>query len=182
MLIDKSPPKSFNTYTETKFHPRASKFQCETPDANSLINRNTTLNIRSQAAQSHTKPIDITKRTTRHLIALQREEIHLHPPEHRHKFPQPGNPDKLLIQPHPQGADTTIKRSHNLPACRKGTPISNLNKIKRQRNTQQVEEHGKNPPNQRGGDRESASKRIQNNDSKDYPKSWKQKELQINRL
>ena len=170
MLIDKSPPKSFHTYTETKFHPRASKFQCETPDANSLINRNTTLNIRSQAAQSHTKPIDITKRTTRHLIALQREEIHLHPPEHRHKFPQPGNPDKLLIQPHPQGADTTIKRSHNLPACRKGTTISNLNKI-RQRNTQQVEEHGKNPPNQRGGDRESASKRIQNNDSKDYPKS-----------
>ena len=29
-------------------------------------------------------------------------------------------------------------------------------------------------PNKRGGDRESAWKRIQNNDSKDDPKSWKQ--------
>ena len=29
-------------------------------------------------------------------------------------------------------------------------------------------------PNQRGGDRESTLKRIQNNDSKDGPKCWKQ--------
>ena len=36
MLIDKSLPKSPHTYTETKLHPRASKFQCETLDTNSL--------------------------------------------------------------------------------------------------------------------------------------------------
>jgi len=44
--------------------------------------------------------------------------------------------------------------------------------MKRWRNTQQVEEHDKKPtkPNKRG-DRESASKIIQNNDSKDDPKS-----------
>ena len=29
-------------------------------------------------------------------------------------------------------------------------------------------------PNERGGDRESTWKRIQNNNSKDDPKSWKQ--------
>ena len=64
------------------------------------------------------------------------------------QVPQPGNLDKPLVQSHPQGADNTIKRSHDPPACRKGTPISNLNKMKRQRNTQQVEEHDKNLPNQ----------------------------------
>jgi len=55
-------------------------------------------------------------------IALQRDKIQLHPPEHRHKFPQPRNCDKTLVQPHPQGADSTIKRNHKVPFCRKGTP------------------------------------------------------------
>jgi len=35
-----------------------------------------------QAAQSHTKPVNISKLTTGHFIALQREEIKLHPPEY----------------------------------------------------------------------------------------------------
>ena len=35
---------------------------------------------------------------------------------------QPGNLDKPLVQPYPQGADSTIKRNHELPAYRKGTP------------------------------------------------------------
>ena len=29
--------------------------------------------------------------------------------------------DKKLVQLHPQGTDYTIKRNHELPACRKGT-------------------------------------------------------------
>jgi len=49
--------------------------------------RNTTLSIKIQAAQSHAKPIDTPKLTTGHFIALQREEIQLHPPEHRCKLP-----------------------------------------------------------------------------------------------
>jgi len=49
--------------------------------------RNTALSIKIQAAKSHTKPTDISKITTGHFIALQREEIQLHPPEHRHKLP-----------------------------------------------------------------------------------------------
>ena len=79
------------------------------------------LSIKRQAAQSHAKPIDTPKLTSGHFIALQREEIQLHPPEHRHKFPQPGNLDKSLVQPHPYGADSIIKRNHGLSAYRKGT-------------------------------------------------------------
>ena len=47
---------------------------------------NTALSIKIQAAQSHAKPIDTLKLTTGHFIALQREEIQLHPPEHWHSF------------------------------------------------------------------------------------------------
>ena len=43
--------------------------------------------------------------------------------------------------------------------------------MKRQRNIQQVKEHDK---NQRGGDRKSTRKRIQNNECKNDAKSWKQ--------
>ena len=82
---------------------------------------NTALSIKRQAAQSYAKPIDTPKLTTGHFIALQREEIQLHSPEHRHKLPQSGNLHKTLVQPHPQGAGYTIKRNHKLPACRKAT-------------------------------------------------------------
>ena len=84
-------------------------------------NRNTTLNIKRQAAQSPTKPRDTSKLATGHFIEPQREEIQLHPPEHRCKLPKPENLDKPLVQPHPQGASSTIKRNNKLPACRKGT-------------------------------------------------------------
>ena len=49
--------------------------------------RNMALNFNIQAAKSHTKPTDISKLTTGHYVALQREEIQLHPPEHHHKVP-----------------------------------------------------------------------------------------------
>ena len=48
--------------------------------------RNIVLSIKIQVAQSHTKPIDTSKLTTGHFIALQREEIQLQPPEHQHKL------------------------------------------------------------------------------------------------
>ena len=84
---------------------------------------NTALNIKRQAAQSRAKPIDAPKLITGHFIALQREEIQFHPLEHRHKLPQQGNPDKSLVQPHPQGTDLTIKMNKELSVCRKGNPI-----------------------------------------------------------
>ena len=56
--------------------------------------------------------------------------------------------DKPLVQPYPQGGTSTIKRIHKL-SIQKGHPKhSNLNKMKRQRNIQQVKEHDKSPPNQ----------------------------------
>jgi len=82
-------------------------------------NRNTTLNIRRRAAQSHAKPIDTPKLTMGHFLELQGKEIQFHPPEQRHKLPQPENLDKSVAQPHPHGADSTVKRNHELPACRK---------------------------------------------------------------
>ena len=87
-----------------------------------MQSKNTTLSIKRQASQSHVKPIDTQKLTTGHFIALQREEVQLHPPEHRRKVPQPGNLDKPLVQHHPQGAGSTVKRNHKLPTYRKGTP------------------------------------------------------------
>ena len=84
--------------------------------------RNITLSIKIQGAKSHIKTTDISKLTTGHFIALQREEIQLHPPEHRLKLPLPRNIDKPLVQPHPQGAGSTIKRNHKIPTYRNGTP------------------------------------------------------------
>jgi len=75
--------------------------------------RNTALSIKRLAAQSHTKPTDTRKLITGHFIALQREEIQLHPLEHRCKLPQPGNLDKPLVQPHPQGAASTINKKYS---------------------------------------------------------------------
>jgi len=49
--------------------------------------KNIALTFNIQAAQSHTKPIDISKLITGYSIALQRKEIQLHPPEHQHKLP-----------------------------------------------------------------------------------------------
>ena len=84
--------------------------------------RTIALNFNIQAAQSHTKPTDISKLITGHLSALQREEIQLYPPEHRHKLPSPGKLDKPLVQPHPQRGTSTTKRNHKLPEYRKATP------------------------------------------------------------
>ena len=51
-----------------------------------------------------------------------------------------------IVKPHPLGETSTIKRTTRI---QKGHPKhSNLNKMKRQRNTQQVKEHEKCPPSQ----------------------------------
>ena len=48
---------------------------------------NTAMGIKRQADQRHAKPIDTPTLTIGHFIALQREEIQLHPQEHRSKLP-----------------------------------------------------------------------------------------------
>ena len=84
--MDKSSSKSLHTYTETKHHPRANKFQSKTYNTKSPQRRNISLSINIQAAQIHTKHIDISKLTTGHFIALWRE-VQLHPPEQGCKLP-----------------------------------------------------------------------------------------------
>ena len=49
--------------------------------------RNITLSLNIQADQSHTKSTDISKCITGHFIALKKEEIQPHPPEHYTSFP-----------------------------------------------------------------------------------------------
>ena len=133
-LIDKRSSKSLHTYTETKLHPRVKKFQSKTYQANSQQRRNITLSIKIQAAKSHTEPIDTSQHTTGHLIALQREQIQLHPPEHQASFPNQetlishlSNPTHREEPPQKRGA-TNFQHTERPPKHR------NLNRMKRQRN------------------------------------------------
>ena len=85
--MDKSSSKNLDIYTEIKIHPRANKSHARHTKLILQQFRNITLSIEIQVAKSHIKHIDTSKLTTGHFIALQREEIQLHPPEHRCKLP-----------------------------------------------------------------------------------------------
>ena len=65
------------------------------------------LNLPEDVGQEdhQTQPVLIVKK--KH-ISLQREEVQLHPPEHRHKLSQLGNLDKSIIQTHPLSETSTI--------------------------------------------------------------------------
>ena len=70
-----------------------------------------------RTTQRHTEPIDTRKPTIGHWAALQRDEIQLHQPEHRHKLPQPGKQHGTATQPHqhgqtPQPRTTTLRTFH----------------------------------------------------------------------
>ena len=76
----------------------------------------------------------------------------------------------------PTGRNLHNKEELQTSSTQKGHPKnSNLNKMKRQRNIQQVKEHDKSPLNQTKEEEiGSLWKSIQNNDSKNDPKFWKQ--------
>jgi len=67
--------KPSSTQEPTSFRARHTKLILQQ-------HRNITLRIKTQGAKTHTKPIDTSKLTTGQFIALQREELQLHPPEH----------------------------------------------------------------------------------------------------
>ena len=72
-----------------------------------------------------------------------------YPPEHRHPSPAPGSLHNPLNQTYPLGVDTKNNGNYKPAACEKETPKHNkLSKMRRQRNTQQMKEQGKNPPDQ----------------------------------
>ena len=88
---------------------------------------------------------DTQKHTTRHGPAHQKDKIQPHAPEHRHNSLPTGSLHNALNQPYPLEADT----KNNGCSLRKGDPKhSKLSKMRRQRNTQQLKEQGKNPPDQ----------------------------------
>ena len=170
----KSSSKSLHTYTEIKQHPRANKFQSKTYHANSL------------ATQEHSPELQYTGCPKSHQTQwhLKTHYWTLHcTPDRRNADPPTRTPMQASLTrkpwqaPHPTpltGRNLQSKEEPQTARIQKGHPKhSNLNKMKRQRNIHQVKEHDKCPPNQRGGDREFTWKSIQNNDSKNDPKSWK---------
>ena len=85
--------------------------------------RNTALSIKRQAAQSHAKPTDTPKT---HYWTLHCTPERRDPPLPTRRPTQSAltrDLDKPLVQPHPQGGTSTIKRNHKLPAYGKATQI-----------------------------------------------------------
>ena len=148
-LINKSSSKSLHTYTETNHHPRAKKFQSKTNHAN------------SSATQEHSPELQYTgfpksHQTHRHLKTC---DWALHcTPERRNPAPPTRTPTQASLTRKPWQAThptpPTVRNLHNkeeppTARIRKGhLKHSNLNKMKKQRNTQQVKEQDKRPPNQ----------------------------------
>ena len=136
-------------YTETKLHPRANKFQSKTYQAN------------SPAMQEHSPELQHTgcpksHQTHRH---LKTHYWTLHcTPERRNPAPPTRTPTQAsLTRKAWQAIRPTTPIERNLQnkeepqtaRIQKGHPKhSNLNKMKRQRNTQQVKEQDKCLPNQ----------------------------------
>ena len=137
-------PKSLHTYTESKLHPRANKFQSKTYQANSATKQEYNPQHKNTGSQK-------SHQTHRHLkthywtLNCTPERRDLAPPTRtpmqasltrkpwQATHPTPPTGSKLHNKEEPQTA--RIQKGH--------TKHSNLNKMKRQRNTQQVKEHDK---------------------------------------
>ena len=134
--------KSSSTQEQTSSRARHTKLilqQC----------RNIALSFNIQAARSLTKPTDISKLITGHFIALQREEISSIHQITNTSFPNQETLTSHPSNPNPQQGNSTIKRTRQTARIQKGHPKqSNVNKVKRQRNTQQAKEQDKCPSNQ----------------------------------
>ena len=155
--MDKSSSESLHTYTETKHHPKANKFQAKTYHAN------------SPAMQEHSPKLQYTgglksHQTRRH---LKTPYWTLHCTPERNPSPPTRTPMQVFLTRKPGQATRptppTGRNLHNKEEAQAARiqkvhpKHSNLNKMKMQRNTQQVKQHENCPPNQtkKRGDRES---------------------------
>ena len=111
--------------------------------------RNTTSPTSREADWNYNSFTDTPKHTTRHSPAHQKDKIQPHPPEHRHQTPPPGSLQNTLNQSYRLGAETNNNRNYEPAACERDPTHIKLSKMRRQRNTQQMKEQGKNPPDQR---------------------------------
>ena len=111
--------------------------------------RNIALSINIQAAQSHTKPIDPSQNSLLDTPLHSREKIYCSIHQNTNaSFP---NQETLTSQSSnpPTGRNLHKKKEPQTTRIQKGhSKHSNLNKMKSQRNTQQVKEHEECPPSQ----------------------------------
>ena len=148
-LFNKSSSKGLHTHTETKPHPMANKFQSKTYEANSPTTQEHNPEHKNTGGQK-------SHQTHRH---LNTHYWTLHcTPERRDPVPPIRTPTQASPTTKPWQATRptppTRRNLHNkeesqTSSIQKGHPKhSNLNKMKRQRNSQQVKEHNQWPPNQ----------------------------------
>ena len=138
--------KWLHTYTETKHHPRTNKFQSKTYHTN------------FPATQEHFPELQYASCPKSHQTHwhLKTHYWILHcTPERSNPAPPTRTPTQSSVTRKPRQATRptppTARNLHNKeePEYRKATPKhSNINKTQRQRNTQQVKEEDKCPPNQ----------------------------------
>ena len=148
-LINKSSSKSLHTYTETKLHPRANKFQSKTYQANSPTTQEHNPEHKNTGSQK-------SHQTHRHLKTHyldtslhSREKISCSTARTLTQASLTRKPWQATLPSLPTGRNLHNKEEPQTSSIQKGHPKhSNLNKMKRHRNIQQVKEHNKCPPSQ----------------------------------
>ena len=98
-------------------------------------------------AKGHTKPIDTSKLTTGHFMHFREKRSHS---THQNTDTSSPNQETLkpLIQPHPQGGTSSIKRNHKLPAYRKAPKTQQPKQDEKAEKYSAGKEYDKSPPNQ----------------------------------
>ena len=109
-----------------------------------LQQRNIALSIKIQAAQSHSKPIDTSKLTTGTLHCTPERTDSTPPIRTQTQVSLSRKPCQVTRPTPPTGMNLHNKEEPQTSSIEKGHPKhSNINNMKRQRNTQQVKEHDK---------------------------------------
>ena len=145
--MDKSSSESLHTYTETKHHPKANKFQTKTYHANSPAMQEQSPKLQyTGGLKSH--------QTHRH---LKTPYWTLHCTPERNLSPPTRTPMQVFLTRKPWQATRptppTGRNLHNKGEAQAARiqkihpKHSNRNKMKRQRNIHQVKKHNKSPQN-----------------------------------
>ena len=127
-LKDTHTTQSFHVYTKSHLNTRPSIIVQENPQLFSSKRERQLWILLKGMHEAIANPQ--TPQSTIHgqFIALQREEVQIHLPLHRHKFHKALNLDKSLDPSHPPRTVFTMQWSHELPACRKETQTITIEK------------------------------------------------------
>ena len=145
----KSSSRSLHSHTETKLHPRANKFKRKTYEDNSPTKlehnpeHKTTGDQKSHQTHTHHK----THYWTLHCTPERRDPA---PPTRTlTQASLTRKPSQATRPTSPTARNLHNKEEPQIARIQKGHPKhSNINKMERQRNTQQAKEQDKGPPNQ----------------------------------